>query len=228
VPAPASLQKSSRAPMRSARSRAPRNPQCPADPPSFSTVESIPMPLSRIRTRSARSSYRISVSIRVACACRYAFRRICRIRGRSSNRCAIHYNMTSTLVSAVVALRMLGRSIDTLGTNLNCPWLRGGRPVGGWLGAFLDVLWQVQGQNLGVQGDRKTLQSRAAARRVIAHGAHRQVGRRGGTGGDPLGLCAARDAGGGARRGGSGFPNRERKVRPLAGPAHRLGRRARG
>ena len=27
--------------------------------------------------------------------------------------------MTSTLVSAVVALRMLGRSIDTLGTNLN-------------------------------------------------------------------------------------------------------------
>ena len=49
VPAPSSLQRSMFPPMRSARSRIPGKPQCPASPSWPSTLGSMPLPSSRIQ-----------------------------------------------------------------------------------------------------------------------------------------------------------------------------------
>src|SRR5258708_5039131 len=73
VPAPTSLHISSCAPICWARSRMPGNPQCPSRP-ALRSFGSMPLPLSRIRSRRRRSPYAISASILLACAWRNALR----------------------------------------------------------------------------------------------------------------------------------------------------------
>src|ERR1700733_2058909 len=77
VPAPTRLRSLRWAPILLERSRIPTSPQCPSRP-EYSTLGSIPQPLSRTNTLSCRLAYSTSISIRLACACLNAFNRASR------------------------------------------------------------------------------------------------------------------------------------------------------
>jgi hypothetical protein len=74
VPESSLLQTSKLPPTSLALSCMPRKPQCPVRPLSLRACSSMPLPSSRISTRNWCFSYRISSSIRRACACRNALR----------------------------------------------------------------------------------------------------------------------------------------------------------